>query len=345
MGSLLTYSGIVTKLRSMQSQLINDEEYRKISELQSMGELVAFLQKRPAYRPILSSLETGYRRKDVEQLLKYSIYDGFERIYKFANREQRAFMDVYFKRYEVSMLKRCFRLALDNRAHVFELERFAKFFRRHSKLNIDRLQNAYSMPELVEALKGSEYYPVLKPLLEKPGATLFDYETAIDHYYFALIWKVLPKLCSGGDLEGLSNAYGAKFALINLNWIYRARRYYHAKPANVYTMLIPARHRVTRREEQRMVEASTPEEFEQILKQTYYARKFPDLSGKTIEEMYIRILKTTLKREAQKHPYSVTTIYSYLYQKEHEVDRLITALECIRYGLEPSVTYQYILKQ
>lgn len=345
MGSLLTYSGIVTKLRAMQSQLITDDEYQKISEFQSMSDLVGFLQRRPAYRPILASLETDYRRKDVEQLLTYSIYAGFERIYKFANREQRAFMDIYFKRYEVSMLKRCFRLALDHRAHVFELEGFEKFFRRHSRLNIDRLQNAYSMPELVEALKGSEYYSVLKPLLENPKATLFDYETAIDHYYFALIWKACPKLCSGGDLTALSNAYGAKFDMINLNWIYRARRYYSMKPADVFAMLIPAGHKLSRREVRKMVEASSSEEFSQILGQTYYARKFPDLSTKTIEAMYIQILKTTLRREAQKHPNSVTAIYSYLYQKEHEVDRLITALECIRYGLEPAVTYQYILKQ
>ena len=37
-------------------------------------------------------------------------------------------------------------------------------------------------------------------------------------------------------------------------------------------------------------------------------------------------------------------IYSYLYHKEHEVDRLTTAVECVRYGLSPAETMDYIAK-
>ena len=41
-------------------------------------------------------------------------------------------------------------------------------------------------------------------------------------------------------------------------------------------------------------------------------------------------------------PYSVASIYTYLYLKEEEIDKLTTALECIRYGLPRSETLAYM---
>ena len=40
--------------------------------------------------------------------------------------------------------------------------------------------------------------------------------------------------------------------------------------------------------------------------------------------------------------YSVATMVSYLYEKEHEVDRLTTILECVRYGLPQDEIAKYI---
>lgn len=60
--------------------------------------------------------------------------------------------------------------------------------------------------------------------------------------------------------------------------------------------------------------------------------------------MYVYVLKHILLKESQQHPYSAATIYSYLYRKEHEINRLIIALECIRYGLPADETMSYISK-
>ena len=41
-------------------------------------------------------------------------------------------------------------------------------------------------------------------------------------------------------------------------------------------------------------------------------------------------------------PYSVAVIYSYLYNKEHEVNRLTIAIECVRYGVQHDEAMRYI---
>ncbi|MFR2718555.1 MAG: V0D/AC39 family V-type ATPase subunit [Ruminococcus sp.] len=53
-------------------------------------------------------------------------------------------------------------------------------------------------------------------------------------------------------------------------------------------------------------------------------------------------MKHVLSGESKADPYSVSTIYCYLYHKEHEIDRLTTVLECIRYNIPPEDTMRYI---
>ena len=55
MGSLLSYSGLTTKIRAMQSRLLTDDQYRELAELKSVPQAVAYLKQQPAYEAILDS--------------------------------------------------------------------------------------------------------------------------------------------------------------------------------------------------------------------------------------------------------------------------------------------------
>ncbi|MDD6212732.1 MAG: V-type ATPase subunit [Clostridiales bacterium] len=345
MGNLLSYSGLTTKLRAMESHLISNEDYEKISGFTSVREVVSFLRELPSYQEALADLdENNLHRGDVEKRLINSIYQGFSRIYQFADGNQRRFMDLYFQRYEVALLKRCFRMVTDHQKFTETLGSFGPFFSRHSCLNLEQMSSSGSLAELIESLKGTPYYSTMASLPENRNITLFDYEMALDMSYFARIWKQKDKILKGQDLKSITKAYGVKFDLLNLDWIFRSKKYYHLPSAEIYRMLIPMHYKLRREEVFRLAEAESMETFEMMLSKTYYAGRYQQLTSADIEDMYVAILKHTLKTEASHHPYSAAMIYSYLYQKEHEVDRLTTALECIRYQLDSELTYQYIVK-
>ena len=42
MGSLLSYSGLTTKIRAMQSRLLTDDQYRELAELKSVPQAVTW---------------------------------------------------------------------------------------------------------------------------------------------------------------------------------------------------------------------------------------------------------------------------------------------------------------
>ena len=345
MGSLLSYSGLSTKIRAMQSKLMSEKQYQEIAQLDSVIQIVAYLKKQPGFSDLWADLdENSLHRGDVEKLLTHTIHQNFAKLYRFANPEQRRFMALYFKRYELSVLKDCLRKVFDEGRAQLDLSLFQDFFDRHSKMDLEKLTSSSTVEELVNNLQGSEYYHPLKKLGTDYQPRIFDYGMALDQYYFANIWSVKEKLFKRRDLEEITKAYGNKFDMLNLQWIFRSKKYYHMGPADIYALLIPVHYRLSKNDIASLVEASDEEEFRKILDTTYYKKRFPELAPENLEEIYTLNLKTILETEARKYPHSVIMIYSYLYHKEHEVDRLTTAVECVRYGLSTAEILDYIHK-
>ena len=345
MGSLLSYSGLSTKIRAMQSKLISEAQYQEIAQSESVTQVVAYLKKQPGFLELWRDLdETSLHRGDIEKLLTHTIYQNFAKLYRFANPMQRTFMALYFKRYEISVMRTCLRKIFDKDRTDLDLSLFKEFFDRHSKLDIEKLAGSSSLEEFVNNLQGSEYYIPLKKLGGDFVPGIFDYGMALDQYYFANIWSVKDKLFKKKDLEEITKAYGNKFDMLNLQWIYRSKKYYHMAPADIYALLIPVHYRLSAKDISALVESTDEDDFARVLDTTYYKKRFPELAPESLESFYNLNLKTILETEARKYPHSVIMIYSYLYHKEHEVDRLTTAIECVRYGLSPAETLDYIYK-
>ncbi len=85
MGSVLSYSGISTKIRAMSSHLVTDEQLQEIVRFSDVPQVAAYLKKTPEYAKAWSDLdENNLHRGEIEKLLKKSIFGNFSRIYNFA---------------------------------------------------------------------------------------------------------------------------------------------------------------------------------------------------------------------------------------------------------------------
>ena len=220
MGGLLAYSGLTTKIRAMQSRLITNEQYNSIVQLSTVTDVVEYLRRIPSYDDVLADLtEEELHRGRIERQLRRSIYRDFTKIYQFSNGKQRKFLDLYFRRYEIIFIKNCLNRIMDYGSARLAMTGFEEFFRKHSKLDLEKLMNSSTLDEFVANLKGSDFYTPLIRLQNVENPTLFDYEMAIDLYYFNQIWKQKDKFFRKKDLEEMTLAYGSKFDIINTQWI------------------------------------------------------------------------------------------------------------------------------
>lgn len=348
MGGLLSYSGITTKVRAMESTSVTDSQFREMAGLESVSSAVEYLRKLPAYEELFQNMEgVELHRGAIEQRLILSQYRDFAKLYRFANLAQRKFLDLYFMHYEIDILKKCFRNSQGRKQMDFDLAVFQDFFEKHSRLDLVKLSNSENVREFISNLEGSVYYGLLSHLDDLEHPTLFDYEIHLDLLYFKTIWRVKGKYLSRAEQKLLTRCFGSKLDLLNIQWIYRSKKYYHLEPADIYALLIPMNYHLSREQITKMAEASSMDEFYTVLRTTCYgkldaleANDQPDL-----EHLAEYVLDKIYRSTSQQNPYSIATLNSYLYFKEEEIQKIITLIESIRYHVNPDEIISYVVKQ
>lgn len=348
MSGLLAYSGITAKVKAMQRHFITDDEYRELAALDSVSDAVNYLKRIPSYETIFQSVdEQSLHRGMIEQRLTLSLYDDFAKLYRFTNISQRKFLDLYFMHYEITILKKCLRSALDNQNFDFDLSAFQDFFDKHSKLDIIKLSSCGNLQELITELGGSPYSVLLNHLSDTREPTLFDYEMHLDLMYFRAVWKTKSRQLTRSEAKVLSQCFGSKLDMLNIQWIYRSKKYYRLSSVDIYALLIPAHYRLRKEEIIRMVEAGTLEEFYTALADSFYGSlELTDLNEKPdLEGLYEQVLNRIHRITSQRDPYSMAALNSYLYFKELEIQKLITVIESIRYGIRADEICSYVIKK
>ena len=165
MGNVMAYSGLTTKIRAMQAKLLTQADYETISGFTDVVQVVEFLKTKPAYAVYMDQLELAHlHRGDIEKMLYQSLYNDYTRIFRFAGIDQKKFLKIYWKKYEVSVINYCLRIVFNHYDKPYDLDYKKEFFDKYSKLSIDKLITSTNIDELVDNLRGSEYYEALKPI-------------------------------------------------------------------------------------------------------------------------------------------------------------------------------------
>lgn len=338
MRGLLAYSGLTTKVRAMKGQLLSMEQYRFMASLDSVPEAVEFLRALPAYSDIFPDMDSeDLHRGTIERLLAGSLYRDYARLYRFAGMKQRRFFKLYFMHFEIDILKSCLRNAAAHQPVPIGLSRYEEFFRSHSKLNLAAIGTAATTKELIDSLEGTVYYSLLEGIRESGDGGHFDYEMALDLYYFNTTWKAIKKEIPKREQEAILQGFGTKLDLLNLQWIYRAKRYYTVSRDAAKKLLIPVRYRLHSEQLEQLIAAESMEDYFSILTETWYGTRIRALhldERPNLEILYNTILSRIHRIAAGRQPYSISTLYSYLYFKEEEMQKIITVIEGIRYQLD-----------
>ena len=130
--------------------------------------------------------------------------------------------------------------------------------------------------------------------------------------------------------------------MLNIQWIYRAKKYFSLSSADIYALLIPVHYKISTDLVKEMVEAPSVEEFYRAFEKTSYARHYDFEKDLTIERMYADYLHYLYVTDRRRNPYSIASVNTYLFLKEEELQKLTTAIECVRYGVSPEETLEYI---
>ncbi len=344
MNNLLSYSGIITKVKAMEANLISNNEYQTIANLESTADFIAFLKNHPGYNGIFNNYdEHGLHRGQAERVFINGLYLDFTKIYEFANLEQRKNLNLIFFRFEVNVIKACLQLVY-HKTYEYDLNLFTAFFNRHSRINIIALAASHSVEEFINNLKDTEYYSLLNNLQNAKEVSSFDYEMQLDIYYFKRTWRLKNKLLCGDNLKAMTHSLGSEIDLLNILWIYRSKKFFSVHSSDSYAYVIPITYKLTKAKLMKLTEAASIDELMAVIKTTYYEKISSFLADGSFEITCQKLIAKIYKDNMSQYPNSMSPVNCYLFYKQNEIRRLTTALECIRYKLEPQDTLKYVLQ-
>ncbi len=336
MSSLLAYSGLATKVRAMESNLLTTDEFEEIANLHSVSEVVSFLSHHPGYSDLFTSVDTTMiHRGNLEKILTLSRYKDFSKLYNFASIKQRKYLQLFFMKYEVQLLKSVFRQIFEKKPVLIDSSILGPYFIKFSSIPIQELSDIATIEQCLEALKNTKFYAPLRRVYELGNSTLFDYELCLDVLQFTSVWRNKSKYLSGTDLKVVTEDYGYRIDILNIQWIYRVKSYYKSSNADLYSFLIPINFRLKKTQVKALVESENMQDFSSILNETYYGKMLNGVSDTehlTLEQMYRQLMNKFHNRTARNNPYSLACVDSFFYMKQREISKLITATECIRYS-------------
>ena len=341
--SLFRYSGLATKVRAMCGKLLKDEDFDQIGSLDSVPAVIAWLKRKPSYAQILGKEdENSLHRGQAEGLIMQSLLSDFRKLYRFSNLEQRAFLDGYFRRFEINCLKMLIRSLVSGRDTLSDLSEYEEIFSRHSAFPLGQAAAAQTMEGLISALQMTPYGNVLRRVSQSSSRRLFDYEFALDMFLFRNQWKRAKKDLKKEDRETILQSVGTQIDVLNLQWIYRAKKYYNMEATEIYAIIIPVHYRLKKEEVRAMAEAGSVSELMAAAARTKYGKYLEKESQPDLEKIGTQIEEAIHRTMLARNPYSAACLDVYLYQKEREVHKVITAMECVRYGLPSDKIREYL---
>ena len=335
MGKMQEFGAVSAKIRAMQSHLLGEDDYRKIAGEKTFAEALAVLAEYPAYRNLISEIPPDRAdRMSIEEAVRKSEYADFLKLYRFSGIREKAFLRLYASRYEAQVLKHCLRHAASGEEILARVSCPESIFSIASKADLGRLIAAGTPEEFFAAAEKSQYGAAFRKLHAEGNTKLADYEAAVDLTRYRLLWDAEKKGLKKEDGAILREIIGSEIDIQNIIWIVRMREYYSMSPEEIRKRLIPIHWKLRPALRDRLIAAPDRGAFCEVLSHSPYARLLP-AGGKreiSLEEMKTRAFEAVYGGSVRKNYYSIACIAAYLFRKERELEKIITALEKIRYG-------------
>ena len=214
--------------------------------------------------------------------------------------------------------------------------------RDSSQIPLAQASSADTMESLIAALSGTPYKKVISDVYGSNSRELFDYELALDVFFFDRFWKLIKKDLKEEDQEVIARSVGTYIDALNLTWVYRAKKYYRMSAAEVYALIVPIHYRLTREQVRQMAEAADENELLAVVKNTKYGKYLDGEEQLNLERCMEKMQEAVHSVLLRRKPYSAACLDVYLYRKEREARKIITAMECVRYGLPSDKIREYL---
>ncbi len=197
-----------------------------------------------------------------------------------------------------------------------------------------------SFESFIDNLKDTPYYDYMKNYKSsRDEDSLFSIEMNLDKYYYRNLTESIKSL-SKADRDEFKKIFGVKIDLLNIIWIYRAKKYYDISPEEIFNFTIFGGNYNS----EKLLHLSyiDEEEFEEEIKKSKYSILFADgrviRTGRTSKKLMYSIANKNFRRTD-----GIGKFMSFLILLDSEIENIERILEATRFGLSKEEKLKYMI--
>lgn len=345
MGSVKRFAAINTKIRALEGRLLTGDDYENLLDMSSLSEMINYLKSKTSYvhhleeidpdNAIIDHLEVVFRKilfMRIQAFIHYFV-DDYRKLFK-----------VLFMRYEVEDLKLFIR-ALERGEDVSILMDHMVILGVTKTLDYERLSQSRNLEDLLDALEGTPYQEIISYYMDESAKRrIFYMEMNLDRYYFKKLNEQVEKLDKSDQIP-LQEILGKNTDILNLQWIYRGRKFYGLSAEELLNYTLLGGHKLSFKSLKRLCYAPSLEEALSYIKESPYGflvkREDFEVFLELNMERYIYDEFMRLKRTSHMN---IIESMVYMHQMEYEIRDLFTIFEAKRYGFDKKETRKYLVR-
>ena len=340
MGAEMRYGALSAKVHALYGKRLRTQEFAWLASLKDEAEILEALRQHPGWSKALAQHSPGswsyVGRVEVEQALREELRLEYLSLTHYVPREDQPLMQFRIRVAERTAILNALRRLKAGNSHSGGMPEAPRIVLR-GRLDYKALQTCTSYDQLLAAVGGSMYYPVLLHLRAEAGGALPDYTTAeclLRTAYFSHMFRIAKQTYRGATQKALLQALGGQVDLLNIIHILRLKTYFPDIPQEDYlTILFPFHYRLQPEQTRRLCAAADAGEVFELLEHTPYRDCFEGVEVQEAEEYYRRAMYTFNKHQLICAPPSIYTAMAYLDLKEMEMMVLVNVIESVKYGV------------
>lgn len=329
MNAITRHGAATAKARALMGRLLSADDYAELILSKDIHGFVDYLVNQTVYREVFPEPERIVHRHEVEIGMRRNLFKHFEKFYHYYHDHYRTFFKILFMRYEIENLKLMIR-AITRHEDIRHLGDHLVTSAIFSYVDYDHVLEARDISDFVDRLEGTPYHAALRPYVREAHVKMqFYMEMTLDRLYFKRIREILVHF-DRRDKALMSELLGKNSDLLNLQWIYRAKRFYGVSPEEMLNYTLETGEKFDFRRLKTLCYLESADAIRAQVKDTEYSELFSDedvLLERDMERYLFRLLDDLLKKGEN----SIIVPVVFMHKLEYEVRDLFTILECIKY--------------
>ncbi|MGI5978533.1 MAG: V0D/AC39 family V-type ATPase subunit [Oscillospiraceae bacterium] len=335
--SRMEYGAMSAKVLTLYGRLLKEEDWRRLCECRSVGDVYSFLRGHPGWSTAMAALPPSPTPQMLELTIDKALFTDFEKLYNFSSLADKEYFRFFIYKLEYEYLLSAL-VEKDAGGTLPRSAAITDFMRTHSSVDLEALAQAKSFSAVLAAAKGSIYEKPLSEMKPDPSTGMPSYWEAgilLENTYFKAMFSFLTKRYKGSGSAQLREMIGTEADLLNIISIIRLQRSFPASLERADELLIPVSYRLKPDFRHALENARSEAEAFEILKRSPFAASFENADPENLEALYYRTMERLCRKLVKPAEPDIGVPQAYLILRELECKKLMRLVETIGFGLDP----------